>query len=57
LRVTKPNIPIKMEERQLTKLADWFKSQRISCLKILAKALAELPDWVPIKTTGLSVCR
>jgi len=26
-----------MEERQLTKLADWFKSQQISCLEILAK--------------------
>lgn len=46
-----------MEERQLTKLADWFKSQRISYLKILAKALAKLPDWVPVKITGHSICR
>ena len=38
-----------MEERQLIKLEGWFKSQHISCLKIVAKNLNKLLTWIPIK--------
>jgi len=39
----------KMEERQLIKLEAWFKPQRISCLKIVAKRLKKLPAWTVLK--------
>lgn len=38
-----------MEERQLIKLEAWFKPQRISCLKIVAKRLKKLPAWTVLK--------
>jgi len=35
-----------MEERQLIKLEGWFKSQHISCLKIVEKKLNKILTWI-----------
>ncbi|ARS38446.1 cytochrome C [Sphingobacteriaceae bacterium GW460-11-11-14-LB5] len=45
----RPDIPKKMEEREFIKIEAKFKSQRISCLKIVAKNLKKLPEWHPAK--------
>ncbi len=42
---------MKMEERQLTKLASWFKNQHISCLRVLVKGLGYSSRWVQVKIT------
>jgi len=42
---------MKMEERQLIKLAGWFRTRHVSCLRVLAGGLAYLPDRIPIKFT------
>ncbi len=42
---------MKMEERQLIKLAGWFKTRHIFCLRVLAGGLAYLPDRIPIECT------
>jgi uncharacterized membrane protein len=49
LRVIKPNIPKKDEERSLIKVEAKFKPQGISCLKIVVKNLKKLPAWHPGK--------
>ncbi|WP_029275587.1 FN3 associated domain-containing protein [Pedobacter borealis] len=45
----RPNMPEKMEERELIKIEAKFKPQHISCLKIVAKNLKKLPEWHPAK--------
>lgn len=45
----RPDIPKKMEERELIKIEAKFKPQRISYLKIVAKNLKKLPEWHPAK--------
>lgn len=49
LRVVKPDIPQKDEERSLMKVEAKFKPQSITCLKIIAKNLKKLPVWHPGK--------
>ena len=41
----RPTMPLKDSEHILTSIVCTFKSQTVSCLKIIAKPVAKLPDW------------